>query len=140
MADIKPGDLVDLDDTAAATDASVVDLDIDEHGGDLPPQAKRQADGTILVTLKQSVTIRFRKAGVEREETTTTLLMSALTGKDMRDVTQAGGAAAIAAAARSAGWQGAKFDALFDRMAADDATAVLEVAAHFISGGRRIGR
>ncbi len=149
MADIDPAAapvaIVDLDaaETGAAPAApasDLVDLDAAEGGEALPPQAKRQDDGSVLFTLKVPVTIRYRKGGVERSETVTTLTMRRLHGKEMRAVTQAGAGAAIAAAAASAGWSGPKFDILFDEMDADDATAALEVAAHFISSGRRIGR
>jgi hypothetical protein len=147
MADIPPQagvTIVDLDaaeaGAAPAVDPNLVDLDAAEGGDALPPQAKRQADGTILFTLRSPVSIRYRKGGTERSEEVTSLVMRRLSGKDMRAVTQAGGSAAIAAAAASAGWSGPKFDLLFDAMDADDATAALEVAAHFISSGRRIGR
>ncbi|MBW6402084.1 hypothetical protein KPL78_29830 [Roseomonas sp. HJA6] len=142
MADTKPEDLVDLDagDAGVTPGSDLVDLDAAEEEGKLPPQAKLQEDGSILFTLRHPVTIRYRKGGSERSETIETLHMRRLQGKDMRRATQAGGAATIAAAAASAGWEGPKFDILFDRMDADDAMAVLEVAAHFISSGRRIGR
>lgn len=144
MADIAPSALVDLDaaeagNAPAGGAADLVDLDIVE-GDALPPQARRQDDGSVLFTLKHPVTIRYRKAGVERSEEVSVLTMRRLSGKDMRGVTQAGAGAAIAAAAASAGWTGPKFDILFDLMDADDATAALEVAAHFISSGRRTGR
>ena len=142
MADIAPSDLPDLDAAEAGTApaSDLVDLDAAEAGDTLPPQAKRQEDGSILFTLRHPVTIRYRKGGSERSEEIATLHMRRLSGKDMRGVTQSGASAAIAAAAASAGWSGPKFDLLFDRMDADDATAALEVAAHFISSGRRIGR
>ena len=142
MADIAPKDLPDLDAAEAGINPSsdLVDLDAAEAGDKLPPQAKVQDDGSVLFTLRHPVTIRYRKGGSEREETIETLHMRRLNGKDMRVATQAGGAASIAAAAASAGWIGAKFDLLFDRMDADDAVAVLEVAAHFMTSGRRIGR
>lgn len=145
MADIAPTALVDLDAAEAGaapagTGPDLVDLDAAEGGDALPPQAKRQEDGSILFTLKHPVTIRYRKGGAERSEEIATLTMRRLHGKDMRGVTQAGASAAIAAAAASAGWSGPKFDLLFDLMDADDATAALEVAAHFISSGRRTGR
>lgn len=148
MADIAPSasvHLVDLDAAEAGTapaaaTSDLVDLDAAEGGDALPPQAKRQEDGSILFTLKHPVTIRYRKGGAERSEEITKLTMRRLSGKDMRGVTQAGAGAAIAAAAASAGWSGPKFDLLFDLMDADDATAALEVAAHFISSGRRTGR
>jgi len=142
MADIASDGLVDLDaaETGTAPASDLVDLDAAEAGEQLPPQAKRQADGSVLFTLRHPVEIQYRKGGAERTETIETLTMRRLSGKDMRQVTQAGANAAIAAAAISAGWQSLKFDLLFDRMDADDATAVLEVAAGFISSGRRIGR
>jgi hypothetical protein len=144
MADIAPNEapLVDLDAAEAGVlpASDLVDLDALEGGDELPPQAKRQDDGTILLTLRLPVTLRYRKGGQERTEEITTLLMRRLVGKDMRAVTQAGNGAAIAAAAASAGWSGPKFDILFDQMDADDATAALEVAAHFIRSGRKTGR
>lgn len=145
MADIAPSTLVDLDaveaGAAPSAGADLVDLDAAEAGQELPPQARVLEDGSILFTLKHPVTLRYRKGGSERSEEVTSLTMRRLVGKDMRLATQAGtGGAAIAAAAASAGWSKPKFDLLFDLMDADDATAVLEVAAHFISSGRRIGR
>jgi hypothetical protein len=143
MVDIDPTPevaLVDLDDPAATPAGDLVDLDVAEGGEPLPPQAKRQPEGSILFTLRHPVTIRYRKGGAERSEEIATLTMRPLSGKDMRQIAADRGNAGIAAAAASAGWGGPKFDILFDAMQADDAMAALEVAAHFMSSGRKTGR
>ena len=109
----------------------------------LPPAARLQDDGSIILPLAHPVTLRFRKAGTDsvREESLAELHLRRLTGADMRAVAAAsGGAGIMVTLARSARIGEAKFGAIFDRMDAGDVDDALNCVARFLGSGRRTGR
>lgn len=152
MADIAPqtGIVVELDEDAplgappAALSpelAALPELDAPETEAEqLPPQAKRQDDGSVAFTLLHPVTLRYRKGDAVREERIEALTLRRLSGRDLRQVSGAGKEAGIMAVALSAGMTKLKFDAVFDAMDAEDAAAAIEVVERFLTSGRRTGR
>lgn len=150
MADIArdDDDLVDLDAGAgpvvatAELEPGVVSLDGDiPDDAKLPKHAIPRADGTIELPLLHPVTLKFKKGGTVREETTERLVFHPLTGGDMRVITakppEKMTSTAIARSTRTAEM---KIDAIYDRMDARDVNAAERCVMHFMDGGRPTGR
>jgi hypothetical protein len=151
MADIaRDGDpdLVDLDGGAAPAaptaelEPGVVSLDGDiPDDMKLPKHATPRADGTIELPLLHPVTLKFKKGGQVREETTERLVFHALTGGDMRVISSKPAEKITSTAiARSTRMAEAKMDAIYDRMDARDVNAAERCVMHFMDGGRPTGR
>lgn len=149
MADIQPAAdalVVDLTDHApeaaeSQTDDVAVIGDDDPEG--LPPHAKAQEGGTILLPLRHPVTLRYRTPKSERvrEEQIAELVFHRLTGADMRAITAVSqDAMAPVSIARSCRIPEAKFHPIYDRMDAEDVTYASRVVAHFLGSGRKTGR
>lgn len=138
-------DTVDLEEEApggagAAAEEGVVELR-DEGEEPLPPGAALLADGTIALTLRQPVTLRFKRGTETRTESFERLVFHPLTGADMRVITAAKPEDMTPISiARSTRIHEGKMNALYDRMDGRDANAAQLCVLHFLGGGRRTGR
>jgi hypothetical protein len=141
-------DLVDLDGgatpaaPAAELEPGVISLDDDVPDDmKLPKHAIPRADGTIELPLLHPVTMKFKKGGTVREETTERLVFHRLTGGDMRVITAKPQEKIVSTAmARSTRMVEMKMDAIYDRMDARDVDAAGRCVMHFMDGGRPTGR
>lgn len=150
MADIgrDHDDVVNLDEVAAPArpaevlEPGVVSLDDDvPDDAKLPKHAIPRADGTIELPLLHPVTLKFKKGGSVREETTERLVFHALTGGDMRVISsKPADKITSTAIARSTRMAEMKLDAIYDRMDARDVNAAERCVMHFMDGGRPTGR
>ncbi len=117
------------------------------HGADdLPPDfpvnAVMETDGSVMLTLRYPVVLKFRDAaGAVTSESYSALHMKRFTGKTLREV-QSAPAAHYAAQmiASSTGLMLGKAEILHDQMDAADISAVLRVGLFFIMPGRKTGR
>ena len=109
----------------------------------LPENAALQPDGSVILTLRAPVVLRYRAPGAQsvQEETHEVLHFRRLTGADMRAITQAAaGDRAVLAIGRSAGIRPALMNLLFDRMDGSDVSAAGDVVGFFLGSGRKTGR
>lgn len=153
MADTAPVDLiVDMTEPPASNGEQLVSDASVEAGADnvvvvanesddedpLPANAEMQADGSVILTMKFPVTMRWRRQGSDdiREEKRTTLHMYRLNGAAMRAVMSAGkGHAVTTGAAKSCRMAQQVFDKLWDMMDAADTNAIAQVFNFFLDGG-----
>lgn len=150
MADIARDeyDVVNLDEGAPQAgpaellEPGVVSLDDGvPDDAKLPKHAIPREDGTIELPLLHPVTMKFKKSGQVREETTARLVFHALTGADMRVITAKPAEKILSTAiARSTRTVEMKIDAIYDRMDARDVNAAERCVMHFMDGGRQTGR
>ena len=107
------------------------------EGEQLPPRAALQPDGSVILTLREPVVMRWTRDGeAVREERHEALHMHRLNGAAMRAVMSAGqGHAVTTGIAKSCRMAQAVFDKLFDRMDGADAAAAAQVFSFFLSGG-----
>ena len=145
MTDAQQDDVIELDDPVHddIVDPNVVVLREDGATDEgLPDAAVLQDDGSIKLTLKRPVRVRFRNGstGVEREEITSELVFNRMNGADMLKIgkrgTDKGPVPAIAVATRI---NEAKVLAIFERMDAADAVAAIGVIGFLLPSGRRTG-
>ncbi len=151
MADIAPAadlggiEILTLDDAPGAQSApapDIAEMPDDDAAQALPRSARLQPDGSVMLTFRFPVTLRYRAPGVEavKEQEFHDLHFRRLTGKDMRAM-QAAEAEdrMVVAIARSTGVKPSLMELLYDRMDATDATAALEVLSFFIGSGQKTG-
>ena len=125
---------------AAAVDDDVVDEDIDP-AEKLPRNARKNADGSVTVTLRFPQTVTSRKDGRIRERRFSDIVMHRLNGADQRAIAGvAEDMSPVVAFARSARLPQAVMNVLFDKLDAADINAMGEVLSHFFGSGRKTGR
>ena len=120
-----------------------VDIVQDEGAEPLPRGAEVQADGSVVLTLREPVVLRYRNGatGDVKEESYETLHFHRLTGADMRAIAAADRAnAAVVAIARSARVREGLMQRIFDRLDGADVTAAGDLVARFLGTGRTTGR
>ncbi len=130
------------DPTAAAapaeSDVVVIPAEVPDDER-LPARAVLQPDGSVILTLRYPVTLRFSQAGSTappREEHYAELRMYRLSGGAMRAVMSAGQNHTVTTGiAKSCRMAQFKFDALFDRMDGADVAAAAQVFSFFLYGG-----
>ncbi len=142
-------DLV-IDMTEPATDPAAASQAPVDHGSDvvvvpvesgdtgLPANATLQEDGSVVLTLRYPITMRWRREGTDqvREERRASLQMYRLNGAAMRAIMSAGqGHTVTVGIAKSCRMAQALFDRLFDMMDGADAQAAAQVLNFFLSNG-----
>lgn len=114
----------------AATDAVVIEDEAEDKKAKLPPQALRNADGTITLPLKRPVTLTIKNATGERKETVTELTFHEMSGIDLRLIAQAApDMQTIVTMARATRMPTHRMSVLFDRMLGRDVTAAVAVVS-----------
>jgi hypothetical protein len=141
--------VVDLvEDTPASAahggDAEVVVLSDDgEARTGLPARAAQQEDGSVILTLRFPVVLRFRRNGSDevREERVDALRFHRMTGADMRAISAASRDAAMPVMlARSARMAEGKLTPILDRMDAADVDDAVAVVGSFMGSSRFTAR
>jgi hypothetical protein len=123
-----------------ALDADIVDEDLDPVDR-LPKQARRNADGSVTLSLLYPRTIRSKKDGKIRETVYSQIVMHRLTGADQRAIAATSEEMmAVVAISRSSRITQAIMNALYDVMDAADINACGQVLNHFLSSGRKTGK
>lgn len=133
-------DIPTIDEPVVADNVPVVD---EAEGAALPKNATLQDDGSVLVTFKRPVTLRFRstQSGDVREEAVAQLLLHRLTGADMNAISAASAEArASMSFARSARMPPAKMKLLYEKMDGADVMAIAAVIGFFLDNGATTGR
>lgn len=144
MADIQ-GPVVDIAEAedppgVAPSDQDVVVLRDEGTEDELPANAALQPDGSVILTLRFPITMRYTRAstGTERTEQKDSLHMHRMNGAAMRAVMAApAGHAVPVGIAKSLRIEAGLFNALYDRMDAADATAAAQVFSFFLGGGTK---
>lgn len=112
----------------SASDAVVVEEEDEDKKAKLPPQAIRNADGSITLALKRPVTLTIRNATGERKETVKDLTFHEMSGLDMRLIAQATpDMQTVVALARATQMPVHRMNVLFDKMLGRDVTAAAAV-------------
>jgi hypothetical protein len=125
---------------AAAEDVPVL---LPDGAPALPRGAVLNADRTVTYTLIEPVTLRYRTSpgAPPTEELRTSFTFRRLRGADMRSVAEAAeGDRALTLLALATGTPLARMTLIYDRMDAEDATAMGEIAGFLLGTGRKTGR
>jgi hypothetical protein len=122
----------DKAETQEAATAAVVVVEDDEEAPkrpELPPNAKLNDDGTVILTLTKKVTISVKKGQKVAEEHYAALTFRELTGLDRRFVSQAPESQQeVLFVARSTGISSARMNAVWDKLGMRDIKRIEKVA------------
>ncbi len=134
--------LVLIGDEATAATEKLPVIDDGATAPDLPEGAELQNDGTVLLTLLEPVTLKYRRSsGETREEPVDKLLFHRLRGADLIAIQNtASGSKGWVAIARSVRMSELKMKLLFERMDGADAMAASQIVGFFLERGHPIGR
>lgn len=140
------GDIVDEDDPVAAPltidhDAGeIVDEDTDPADR-LPKNARKNADGSVTVTLQFPRKVISKKDGKVREREFSEIVMHRLNGADQRAIAGVSeDLMPVISFARATRLPQAVMNALFDKLDMADIAAMGQVINHFLGSGQKTGR
>lgn len=129
----------EIEPAATSQDEDIVDEDLDPLDR-LPKGARKNADGTVTLTLNFPVTMKTKKAGQVKERHYDTLTFHRLTGAHLRAIQAASPEnQVVVSLAQSLRFNQAIMNALFDRMTDVDCMNAGQVVNHFFASGRTTG-
>ncbi len=124
-------------------DGGAAEAIVDEDGSldRLPKEAKRNANGTVTLTLHFPQVLSIRKDSKISERRFETLTFHRLTGRDQRAIASATDEMqTVVALAQSAKLNQAVMNALYEKMDMADITNCGRVLNHFLTNGPTTGR